>query len=70
MATWRHSSPGPVGVVTSILGDAAQDPHGFEPSPSVARQVADAAIVVLNGADYDPWMQRLLGGARWSMRAR
>lgn len=54
---------GPYAVVASILSDPAQDPHLFEASPSVARQIADAAIVVLNGADYDPWMRRLLAGA-------
>lgn len=54
---------GPHAVVASILSDPAQDPHLFEASPSVARQIAGAAIVVLNGADYDPWMRRLLAGA-------
>ena len=54
---------GPHALVTSILSDPAQDPHLFEASPSVARQIADAAIVVLNGADYDPWIRRLLAGA-------
>lgn len=49
--------------VTSILSDPTQDPHLFEASPSVARVIADAAIVVLNGVDYDPWMRRLLAGA-------
>jgi len=51
---------GPHAAVVSIMSDPAQDPHLFEASPSVVRQVADAAIVVLNGADYDPWMRRLL----------
>jgi zinc/manganese transport system substrate-binding protein len=54
---------GPYAAVVSILSDPAQDPHLFEASPSVARQIADAAIVVLNGTDYDPWMRRLLAGA-------
>ena len=54
---------GPHAMVASILSDAAQDPHLFEASPLVARQIADAAIVVMNGADYDPWMRRLLAGA-------
>ncbi len=54
---------GPHAAVSSILSDPAQDPHLFEASPSVARQIADAAIVVLNGADYDPWMRRLLAGS-------
>jgi zinc/manganese transport system substrate-binding protein len=59
---------GPRAVVASILSDAAQDPHLFEASPSVARQIADAAIVVLNGANYDPWMRRLLTSAPKSGR--
>ncbi len=54
---------GPQAAVVSVMSDPAQDPHLFEASPSVARQIADAAIVVLNGADYDPWMRRLLAGA-------
>lgn len=51
--------------VTSILSNPDQDPHLFETSPSAARALADAAIVVYNGADYDPWMDKLLsaGGA-------
>ncbi len=36
------------------------DPHDYEPTPSVAREVSQAQIIVLNGADYDPWMTRLL----------
>ena len=46
--------------VTSILNNPEQDPHLFEASPAVARQIADARIVILNGADYDPWMEKLL----------
>jgi zinc/manganese transport system substrate-binding protein len=55
---------GPEMPVTSILINPDQDPHLFEASPSVARLVADAAIVIQNGADYDPWMTRLLANAR------
>jgi zinc/manganese transport system substrate-binding protein len=50
--------------VTSILTNPGQDPHLFEVSPSVARLLSAAAIVVYNGADYDPWMARLLTVAR------
>ncbi len=46
--------------VTSILANPDQDPHLFEVSPSVARAVADARIVIFNGIGYDPWMERLL----------
>ena len=46
--------------VTSILNNPDQDPHLFEVSPAVVRQIAAAQIVVYNGADYDPWMEQLL----------
>ena len=51
---------GPRVAVTSILNNPEQDPHLFEASPTMARQIADAQIVVLNGAGYDPWMEKLL----------
>jgi zinc/manganese transport system substrate-binding protein len=47
-------------AVTSVLSNADQDPHLFEASPSVARNLAAARIVVLNGADYDPWVAKML----------
>ncbi len=50
--------------VTSILTNPSQDPHEFEASASTARQVADARIVIYNGADYDPWMPKLLAASR------
>jgi zinc/manganese transport system substrate-binding protein len=46
--------------VVSILRNPDQDPHLFETSPSVVREIAAAQVVVYNGADYDPWMERLL----------
>lgn len=46
--------------VTSLLTGAGQDPHLFEASPEIARTLADADIVVVNGADYDPWVDDLL----------
>ncbi len=55
---------GPDATVTSILSNPDQDPHLFEASPSVARSLSTAAIVVYNGADYDPWMVKLLTAAR------
>ena len=51
-------------TVASILSNPDQDPHLFEVSPSVARQLSSAAIVVYNGADYDPWMTKLLAVSR------
>jgi zinc/manganese transport system substrate-binding protein len=47
-------------TVTSVLSNPDQDPHLFEASPSVARAVAGAQIVIYNGVDYDPWAAKLL----------
>jgi zinc/manganese transport system substrate-binding protein len=51
-------------TVRSILSNHDQDPHLFEASPSVARLLSAAAIVIYNGADYDPWMTKLLSATR------
>jgi zinc/manganese transport system substrate-binding protein len=55
---------GPDAKVTSILSNPDQDPHLFEASPSVARSLSEARIVISNGADYDPWMTKLLKAAK------
>ena len=47
-------------AVTSILSKPDDDPHLFEASPATARALAAAKIVIVNGADYDPWMEKLL----------
>jgi zinc/manganese transport system substrate-binding protein len=47
-------------AVTSILSNPDEDPHLFEASPATARALAVAKLVILNGADYDPWMGKLL----------
>jgi zinc/manganese transport system substrate-binding protein len=52
--------------VTSILSNPDQDPHLFEASPKTARALQHAALVVYNGADYDPWMDKLLGASKSS----
>jgi zinc/manganese transport system substrate-binding protein len=54
--------------VTSILANPDDDPHLFESSPSTARMLADADIVIYNGAGYDPWMDRLLSATDQSSR--
>jgi len=55
--------------VTSILSNPDQDPHLFEASPKTARALQHARIVVFNGADYDPWMQKLLDASQGGQRA-
>jgi zinc/manganese transport system substrate-binding protein len=51
-------------AVTSILSNPDQDPHLFEASPKTARDLHRAALVVYNGADYDPWMEKLLAASK------
>ena len=46
--------------VVSILNNPDQDPHLFEVSPAVIRQVAAAQVVLYNGAGYDPWVEQML----------
>ncbi|HZT20708.1 MAG TPA: zinc ABC transporter substrate-binding protein [Dongiaceae bacterium] len=55
---------GPAVTVASILANPNQDPHEFEASASTARRVADASLVIYSGADYDPWMAKLLSASR------
>ena len=50
-------------TVASVLSNPDDDPHLFETSPSTARTIASAAIVIYNGADYDPWMDKLLSAS-------
>ena len=47
-------------TVTSVLSNPDQDPHLFEANPSTARALAAANVVIRNGVDYDPWMEKLL----------
>ena len=59
---------GPDAKVSSVLSNPDEDPHLFEASPSVARSLSEARIVIYNGADYDPWMAKLLKAAKASNR--
>ncbi len=47
-------------AVTSILSNPDDDPHLFEASPETAKALSDARVVIVNGVDYDPWMEKLL----------
>lgn len=55
-------------AVTSILSNPEQDPHLFETSPSVARAVASARMIISNGMEYDPWMDHLIEASRSARR--
>jgi zinc/manganese transport system substrate-binding protein len=45
--------------VSSILDNPNTDPHTFEASPAVAREVAAATLIVQNGVGYDSWISRM-----------
>jgi zinc/manganese transport system substrate-binding protein len=53
----------------AIVTDPNTDPHSFEASPAVARQIAAARLVVLNGVGYDDWAKRIIAAARRPGRA-
>lgn len=61
---------GPGVKVVSIMSNPDQDPHLFEASASTARDLAGARVVIYNGADYDPWMTKLLAAHRASGRVK
>ena len=46
--------------VTSLITNPNSDPHLFETSAADAATLAQAQVVVENGAGYDTWMQNLL----------
>ena len=44
----------------SVVTDPNADPHEYESSTTDARAFAEADLVILNGAGYDDWGQKLL----------
>jgi zinc/manganese transport system substrate-binding protein len=41
--------------VTAIMSNPNTDPHTFEASPAVAREISNADLIVQNGVGYDQW---------------
>jgi zinc/manganese transport system substrate-binding protein len=46
--------------VQSVVSDPNADPHEYETNTNDARAFADANLVILNGAGYDDWGNKLL----------
>lgn len=46
--------------VTNIINNADGDPHTFISSVKNAKLLADADIIIYNGADYDSWINSIL----------
>jgi zinc/manganese transport system substrate-binding protein len=51
-------------AVTSILTNPDQDPHLFEASTETAKALTGAKLAIVNGVDYDPWMEKLLAASK------
>ena len=47
-------------AVSSILSNPDDDPQLLQASAATAKALSGAEIVIVNGADYDPWMEKLL----------
>ncbi|HZC12884.1 MAG TPA: zinc ABC transporter substrate-binding protein [Thermoleophilaceae bacterium] len=68
VATTPHATD----LVANVGGERADihallargaDPHGFEPRPSDAAAIADAAVVFKSGGDVDEWLDELVDNA-------
>ncbi len=46
--------------VTAIETDPNTDPHSFEASPAIAREIATADLLIRNGVGYDSWVEGIL----------
>lgn len=44
---------------SAILDNPNTDPHTFEASPEVAREVSSAQLIVQNGVGYDSWINKI-----------
>jgi zinc/manganese transport system substrate-binding protein len=54
--------------VQSVVTDPNADPHEYESNTNDARAFATANLVILNGAGYDEWGQKLLDASPSSSR--
>jgi zinc/manganese transport system substrate-binding protein len=54
--------------VQSVVTDPNADPHEYESSANDARAFAEAKLVILNGAGYDAWGNKLLAANQASGR--
>ena len=49
--------------VVAIETDPNTDPHTFEASPSVAKEIAAAQLIVVNGVGYDAWADKIMSAS-------
>jgi zinc/manganese transport system substrate-binding protein len=55
-------------AVTSLISNPDADPHLFEPGTSNELAVSEADVAIVNGAGYDPFMDRLMAATPSSHR--
>ena len=51
-------------AVTTLVGPNG-DAHVYRPTPSAARAVSEAHVLVVNGLDFEGWLDRLLEAASY-----
>ena len=49
--------------VSAIMSNPNTDPHTFEASPAVAREISAAQLIVQNGVGYDTFMSTIESAA-------
>jgi zinc/manganese transport system substrate-binding protein len=49
--------------VTSIVSDPNTDPHEYESNTANAVAISDASLVIINGAGYDVWAQKIIASS-------
>jgi zinc/manganese transport system substrate-binding protein len=59
-----HEVGGDLVTVQSLIGPDG-DAHVYQPTPSDARAVGSARILILNGLGFEGWMNRLLDSAQF-----
>ena len=58
---WQIGAP--YVTVLAIETNPNTNPHDFEASPAVAREIARASLIVENGLGYDAWIKPLVAAA-------
>ena len=55
-------------ISLTVLVGPDGDAHTFEPSPKDAKAVAHADLVVVNGLNFEPWMDKLVAASGYKGR--
>lgn len=59
---------GPYAAVRAIETNPNTDPHEYEASPAIAREIAAADLIVENGLGYDSWVGKIIAASGNSRR--